>query len=189
MPWRKTRPGGGYKSLVFSELIDFGGYDEWRNGFVAGPPFGRKEAPFNSLPVYGAAWRLAVEATEMAARLERNYRYSLGEDIRLGVKRAVLCITLAGKGENRQENVRSARLAMLDVELSLRLLSDLKILPDKRYVYFLEMVEDIIRQLSNWERSLSKQISPPKHPKNRCFLGTPPECLHRRNRCLRQSAE
>ena len=160
MPWRKTRPGGGYKSLVFSELIDFGGYDEWRNGFVVGPPFGRKEAPFNSLPVYGAAWRLAVEATEMAARLERNYRYSLGEDIRLGVKRAVLCITLAGKGEDRQENVRSARLAMLDVELSLRLLSDLKLLSDKRYVYFLEMVEDIIRQLSNWERSLSRQ-SPP----------------------------
>lgn len=31
----------------------------------------------------------------MADRLDRNYRYSLGEDIRRGVKRAVLCITLA----------------------------------------------------------------------------------------------
>lgn len=164
MPWRKTRPLGGYKSLVFSELIDFGGYDEWRAGFVAGPPLGRKEPPFNSLPVYGAAWRLAVEATEMAARLERNYRYSLGEDIRLGVKRAVLCITLAGKGEDRQDNIRSARLAMLDVELSLRLLSDLKVLPDKRYVYFLEMAQDIIRQLSNWERSLSRQNQPAGMP-------------------------
>ena len=60
---------GGYKSLVFSELIDFGDYDEWRNGFAASPPLGRKEAPFNSLPVYGAAWCMAVEATEMAARL------------------------------------------------------------------------------------------------------------------------
>lgn len=96
----------------------------------------------------------------MSSRLERNYRYSLGEDIRLGVKRAALCITLAGKGEDRAENVRSARLAMMDVELSLRLLNDLKVLPDKRYVYFLEMVEDIIRQLSNWERSLSRQSSP-----------------------------
>jgi len=149
--------GGGYKSLVFSELIDFRGYEEWRTGFAAGPPLGRKEAPFNSLPVYGAAWRLAVEATEMASRLERNYRYSLGEDIRRGVKSAVLSITLAGKGEDRPENVRSARLSMMDAELSLRLLSDLKVLPDKRYVYFLEMAEDIIRQLSNWERSLSKQ--------------------------------
>lgn len=91
----------------------------------------------------------------MAARLERNYRYSLGEDIRRSVKNAVLLITLAGKGENRAENIRAARLSMLDTELSLRLLSDLKVLPDKRYVYYMEMVEDIIRQLSNWERSLS----------------------------------
>ncbi|MBO4418020.1 MAG: hypothetical protein J5801_07920 [Bacteroidales bacterium] len=65
-------------------------------------------------------------------------------------------MTLAGKGEEREENVRIAMLAMMDVELSLRLLSDLRVLPDKRYVYFLEMAEDIARQLSNWERSLSK---------------------------------
>ncbi|MBR3743660.1 MAG: hypothetical protein IKN31_00945 [Bacteroidales bacterium] len=97
-----------------------------------------------------------MEATEMASRLGRNYRYSLGEDIRLVTKRALLSVTLAGKGEDRELNVRKARLAMMDVELSLRLLSDLKVLPDKRYVYFLEMAEDIIRQLSNWERSLSK---------------------------------
>ena len=93
---------------------------------------------------------------EMASRLGRNYRYSIGEDIRLGTKRTLLSVTIAGKGEDREMNVRKARLAMMDVELSLRLLSDLKVLPDKRYVYFLEMAEDITRQLSNWERSLSK---------------------------------
>ena len=38
---------------------------------------------------------LAVEATEMASRIERNFRYSLGEDIRKGAKSAVLSITLA----------------------------------------------------------------------------------------------
>ena len=151
--------GGGYKSLIFSELIDFGGYDEWRDGFAVAPPLGHKEAPFNSLPVYGLVYRLAVEVTEMAARLERNYRYSLGEDVRLGVKKSVLSITLAGKGEERELNIHSARLAMLDVRLSLRLLNDLKVLPDKRYVYFLEMTEDIVKQLSNWERSLLKRSS------------------------------
>lgn len=117
------------------------------------------EASFNSLPVYGLAYRLAVEATEMAARLERNYRYSLGEDIRVGVKKAVLSITLAGRGEEREANVHTAGISMLDVQLSLRLLSDLKALPDKRYVYFLEITEDIMKQLSNWERSLSKHGS------------------------------
>lgn len=95
----------------------------------------------------------------MASRLERSYRYSLAEDIRAGVKKAVLQISFAGKGEDRAENIRSARHSMLDVQLSLRLLNDLKVLPDKRYIYFLEMTEDIIKQLSNWERSLSKHSS------------------------------
>ena len=95
----------------------------------------------------------------MASRLERNYRYSLGEDIRLGVKKAVLLVSVAGKGEKREENIHSARLSMLDVQLSFKLLNDLRILPDKRYVYFLELSEDIVKQLSNWERSLSKQGS------------------------------
>ena len=89
----------------------------------------------------------------MVARLPRDYRYSLGEDIRRGVKSALLGISLAWKGEDRLANVRASRLAMLDVQLSLRLLSDLKALPDKRYVYFLEMVEDTMKQLSNWERN------------------------------------
>lgn len=99
------------------------------------------------------AYRLAVEATEMVSRIERNYRYSVGEDIRKGAKSAVLSITLAGKGENRAANIHSALITILDIQLSLRLLNDLKVLPDKRYVYFLESTEDILKHLSNWERS------------------------------------
>lgn len=88
----------------------------------------------------------------MASRLERNYRYSLGEDIRRGVNQALVRIMLAGKGEEREANVHSARVSMLEVQLGLRLLNDLIVLPDKRYAVFLDMTEDIIRQLSNWER-------------------------------------
>ena len=47
--------------------------------------------------------------------LQRNYRYSLREDIRRGVNQALLRITLAGKGEDRTENIRAPRLSMLDV--------------------------------------------------------------------------
>lgn len=137
-------------------MIHFDGYAEWVSGFVKSLKEGvshKVDAPFNSLPVYGATYRLAVETTQMASRLERNYRYSLGEDIRRGVNQALVSIMLAGKGEEREANVHSARVAMLEVQLNLRLLNDLKVLPDKRYAVFLDMAEDIIRQLSNWERS------------------------------------
>ena len=64
-----------------------------------------------------------------------------------------LATILAAGGRKGGANVRAARLAMLDVQLSLRLLNDLKVLPDKRYVSFLEMAENTIKQLWNWERS------------------------------------
>lgn len=108
LPWRKTPPVG-YKTLYFNELIHFDGYAEWVSGFAKSLLKGvsrRGDAPFNSLPVYGAAYRLAVETTQMASRLERNYRYSLGEDVRRGTKHALLRITLAGKGEDRLDNIR-----------------------------------------------------------------------------------
>ena len=146
---------GGYKCIYFNELIHFDGYSEWVSCFARSLEEGvsrKADAPFNSLPVYGAAYRLAVEATQMASRLERNYRYSLGEDIRRGVNQALVRIMLAGKGEEREANVHSARVSMLEVQLGLRLLNDLIVLPDKRYAVFLDMTEDIIRQLSNWER-------------------------------------
>ena len=153
---------GGGKTLYFNELINFDGYAEWVSGFAESMTKGatrKGDAPFNSLPVYGLSYRLAVEATEMASRLERNFRYSLGEDVRRGVKDTLLHITLAGKNEEREENVRAARLSMLDVQLCLRLMNDLKVLPDKRYVVFLGMTEDIIKQLSNWERSEHQRAS------------------------------
>lgn len=143
--------GGGEKCLYINELIDFSLYEAWRGSFQE-VPRALKESPFNSLPVYGEAYRLAVELTELASRLERNYRYSLGEDVRCGAKRTILSISLAGRGENRLDNIRNARLSMLDVQLSLRLLNDLKVIPDKRYVPIMEQTEEVVKQLSNWER-------------------------------------
>ena len=107
---------GGGKYLYFNEIIHLDGYSEWISGFaktLAEGVSSKTDAPFNSLPVYGAAYRLAVEATQMASRLERNYRYSLGEDIRRGINHTLVCIMLAGKGEEREANVHSARISML----------------------------------------------------------------------------
>lgn len=145
---------GHGKVVRFPGGTDVSGYEEWASSFSFPAKSNESAArPFDSLPVYGIAYRLAVELTAFASRLDKNYRYSLGEDIRRSSKSALLCISLAGKGEERVSNIHSARISTLDVQLSLRLLNDLKVLPDKRYVYFLELTEDMVKQLSNWERS------------------------------------
>ena len=148
---------------------DLSGFALWKGSF-------RKSAPDNlttaasvqrsQSPVYADAYRLVLETTTLCCGLDRRFRYSLGEDIRLGAKRVLLHITWALKGEDRIVNIAAARHDLSDVQLCLRLLNDMKVISDKRYVPFLEMTESIAKQLSNWERSERRRssaagVSPP----------------------------
>lgn len=142
----------GGKTLYFDGLVDMSGYSEWASSFEV-TNCKPVKASYNSLPVYGEMYRFVLEMTDFASRLNRNFRYSLGEDVRKESKRALLCVILAGKSENRLDNIHSAYLSMLDIQLSLRMLNELKELPDKRYVSFMEQTDSIVKQLVLWERS------------------------------------
>lgn len=119
------------------------------------PPGGNQ-----GLPVYGTAYRLVLEVTVLCAGLDRRFRYSLGEDIRREAKNLLIAADSAGKGMDRTENLLRARRSLMEVQLGLRLLNDLKVISDKRYIPFVEITTEIDRQLSNWERSAHRRECP-----------------------------
>lgn len=49
-----------------------------------------------------------------------------------------------------------------ELQLCMRMLVDLNALPQKRYVYYLEMMTDISKQLHNLERSLRRKEQKPE---------------------------
>lgn len=152
------------KMLILNQIPDMSGFDAWKASFfpiVPAHPDSTHTPSFNSLPVYGDAYRLVMDVTVLCGGLDRRFRYSLGEDIRSEAKRMLLAIVWAGKGEDRLNNISLARHTLADVQICLRLLNDLRVVPDKRYVPFLDQTENISKQLSNWERSERRQRNCP----------------------------
>lgn len=149
--------------MIFTQA-DLSGFDGWKASIEKSSPVKEKaetivNKPADALPVYGLAYRLLLELTVLCAGLDRRFRYSLGEDIRREAKTLLLCSDLAGKGFDKMENISGARRALVEVQLGLRLLSDLKVITDKRYLPFMEVTVEISRQLSNWERSVHRRES------------------------------
>lgn len=146
--------GDGVMAVHLPGNIDLSGFPEWKSGLEPKAAASReKPTPDRSIPVYGATYRLTVDVTQLCARLERTYRYSLGEELRGSLMKALLDITFASDKEQRLARIRSAREAVEEAQLCLRLLNDLKAITDKRYVPFIDATEDIKKQLAAWERA------------------------------------
>lgn len=114
-------------------------------------------AAYNNLPVYGAAYRLMLECCSACSSLSKAYRYSLGEELRSAVMRLLLDIYEASRTTDKFPVVRDAQSRLVEAKICLRLLNDLTALSDRRYASFMELTEDVSRQLDNWEKSLKSK--------------------------------
>lgn len=111
-------------------------------------------AIYSNLPVYGASYRLMLECCRMCSGLSKSYRYSLGEELRGAVMELLISIYEASRTQEKRPLVKEAQSKLVEAKICLRLLNDLAVLSDKRYAAFIEMTEDVTRQLINWEKSL-----------------------------------
>ena len=69
----------------------------------------------------------------------------------------VLDIDTASKSKDGTDSIISAEDRLREIQLCLRLLSDLGSIPKKRHVSFIEMTDNISRQLATWESSRQKE--------------------------------
>lgn len=91
--------------------------------------------------------------TALCSRLKRNYRYSLGEDLRSSMMNATVAITFASKKEMLEEKCSEALAWIERAGLCLRLLNELGELSDERCAPFIDVTEQIRKQLEKWARS------------------------------------
>ena len=92
----------------------------------------------------GLSYRLALELAKDSALLNRQYRYSLGEQIRMSSFHLSLDVDVAGLSGDKLAPVGRAIEGVRELQLCMRMLVDLNALPQKRYVYYLEMMTGAI---------------------------------------------
>lgn len=159
---------GGVLTLSFiGDKPSFDSFADWKSqysvpenqkpsfglGFKASTTLG----PFDALPVYNAAYRFVLDLCGACAKIQRDYKYSLGEQARLAGMRMLVCISEALKqysfSEQKSCYLKEARERMTESQLCLRLLNDLHVISDKRYVGFADIPQEISKQLYSWEKS------------------------------------
>lgn len=111
------------------------------------------------LPVFRVAYDLLLRLFQYCSKMSKDYRYTLGEDIKQKLLRMQVCMYHANAVQ-RQEKltyITEALSLLIEVKLCVRILHDSKQLSLKRFALLCEQMADIETQLNKWKQYNLKQ--------------------------------
>lgn len=107
---------------------------------------------YTNLPVYQTAYSLLVRLIPCIMRMQRDYRYSLGGDIKRAVLDIMIAIYHANKVTDKHPHIEQARERLVEVQILTRLFHDTRQFSDGQYAVLLELIASISKQLAAWQR-------------------------------------
>lgn len=114
-------------------------------------------ATYDNLPVYKKTYDLLLQLFRLGQNMERDYRYTIGENLKKEVIELLMNVYRANCRSERTDLIEAAREHTEVLRLLLRLLHDLKQISVKELAQANENIEDISRQLLYWQRSCTKK--------------------------------
>lgn len=118
-------------------------------------------AIYINLPVFKECYDLLLEVYRFCENLKRDYRYTLGENLKKEMMEMMVSIYKANdNNSNNNERkaflLNQAREQLVVVKLQLRLLHDLKQLSVKQFAMLALHTESISKQLAAWHKNSIK---------------------------------
>jgi len=110
-------------------------------------------ALYYHLPVYKASYDLLVEIFQFTKNFSREYKYTIGQDLKKQTTEMILNIYRANSTTNKSEVIQKARENIEVISLFMRLLKDLKQVNIKKFVQINELIESVSKQLTAWQKS------------------------------------
>ena len=105
------------------------------------------------IPVYKATYDLVLEMFKAIKDFNREYKYTLGENIKQEAVGMVTDIYRANSSFSKKPHIEKAREKIETVRIFFRLARDLRQVGLKRFVDINEKIENISKQLTAWQRS------------------------------------
>lgn len=115
-------------------------------------------AIYENLPVFKASYDLLLEIYKISENLKRDYRYTLGENLKKEMMVMMVAIYKANTMNDKIPLLVSAREKLVVIKLHIRLLHDLKQLSVKQFALLSLHIEGISKQLVAWHKSGTKII-------------------------------
>lgn len=112
---------------------------------------------YDNLPVFKTTYDLLLLMFRIGKNLQREYRYTLGENVKNELVKLLVCIYHANNDTEKILHIQNAQQCVVIIKLQIRLLTDLKQIPLKQYTAMAESVASISKQLAAWLKYVSKK--------------------------------
>lgn len=110
-------------------------------------------ALYYSLPVYRDTYKLILLLYRLTKEFRREYKYSIGQDIKHDTMLLVRHIYRANQATDKAEHLTRFIDDFEIVKLQVRLCHDLRLISSMQYSEIIVLMDSIGRQISGWKKS------------------------------------
>jgi hypothetical protein len=114
-----------------------------------------KMALYSELPVYKATYDLLLAIFWFTKDFGKEYKYTVGESLKKETIELLTLIYRANVKRDKQEVLQEARERIEVIRLFIRLMKDMQQISVKQFVQINEVVENVSKQLSGWQKAVS----------------------------------
>ena len=105
------------------------------------------------LPVYKDTYQLILKIFEITKEFSKEYKYTLGQDMKRDALQLIRSIYRANKHKNRAEHLEVFLDELELLKLEIRLCVDMKLLPIKKQAQLSELLDRIGKQVTGWRNA------------------------------------
>ena len=110
-------------------------------------------ARYNELPVFKDMYALSLLLFEYTQDFSREYKYTIGQDIKRDALQLMRCIYRANKANAKREHLERFMDEFELLQLEIRLCVNLKILPIKKQANLSVLMDSIGKQITGWRNA------------------------------------
>lgn len=114
-------------------------------------------AIYENLPVFKEVYDLLLQFITLSRNLKRDFRYTIGEQIKRDVLDVCVFIYHANACHDKTMFINKARERMVVIKLNLRVLNDAHELSLKQFCMLVDKIATINKQLAAWDKYVKKQ--------------------------------
>ena len=108
---------------------------------------------YTELPVYKDSYQLVLKVFEVTRDFSREYKYTLGQDMKRDALHLLRCIYRANKNQNRVEHLEVFLDELELLKLEIRLCVEMKLISLKKQAALSELLERIGKQVTGWRNA------------------------------------
>ena len=110
-------------------------------------------ALYYDLPVYRDTYQLILKIFECTKDFPKEYKYTLGQDMKRDALQLVRSIYRANKSAHKKEHLETFLDEFELLKLEIRLCSDMKVLPFKKQAELSLLMDGIGQQVTGWRNA------------------------------------